>query len=1237
MKSNVQTERRDGQNLRRQSAMGLLLLLTLLLANPPQGQAQNGYINFNSDVGVDLYSYFGPSVHNVTVNSGYTIDNTSDGLYAIYGEYQPWHLINNGTLNAYWYGSGGVGVDFEDGGSVNNTGNIYGTYDGIDIYGDSGSVVNSGNIIGSWYNGIYFDHGGSVNNLFGGNIYGEGNEEDGGAGVAIYGGAGLVNNAGTITSYYGLDAIYMDQGGSITNSGNIYGSGNGLEIYGGAGSVVNTGNIYGYDGTGVYIDQTGSVSNSGGIYGYANGVAIGGSGYVVNNGWIAGGYDEGPVGVNHVADGSDESLAGVYLGGGGVVVNQTNGVIIGGYDYGTGDGVYITGGFGFVTNSGYIHGNGDDGVEFTAGGVVNNLGGGFIGGGVNGLDINGPAIVFNAGTISGEGNVGIYLNQGGSVSNQTGGSISGYFDGVEIYGAPGIVYNSGGSIIGTNGDGVYMDQGGTVVNKRTWSWENGVSVASIEGGVNGVEISGGSGFVTNSGSITGDNGNGIKLNNGGIVDNKKHGFIGGNTDGVAITNGWGYVINTGVIIGTNNAGVHMHDGGLVVNQTKQSHGNNSGYGDEAAAANNSQFSSSSDRGIIQGGTYGVEISGDIGYVTNSGSITGDTRDGVRLWDGGLVVNQSQENNWGGYGNTPTYNNGNNNPTIAGNTGGVKITGGEGLVINSGTIWGTNNDGVYLGDGGSVYNKRNGTISGGNNGVEIYGDTGYVSNEGNISSAPTLISSSPTVSSAGIQAPIGGNGVYMDLGGTVDNKHHGTISGTINGVEIEGGQGYVSNDGDISSEIITPDSVSSSGKSIALISGSGVYLGDGGTVDNKGHGSIEGYDGYGIQISGGAGVVENSGYIYGGNGIAILLDNYSNSVTLKTGSDVEGDIVGGITGTNVAILQGHGTFGYNFTNFQTLTMGQWGNNWNLTGNSTFSSNVTVLSGLLRINGELTTPLLIVSNTVDNLRDAGLGGSGVINGIVDNYGYISPGNSPGTLTIIGSLTNSGDYYADLPPTGNYDQILVSGTTTINGGWVYGQLTRQIYGSNTVYILLTSTNGVTGTYDGSSITPNLFLSSTLLYDANDVYLDLRRSKFSTVAQTYNQNEDRVIGSVAREGVSVHREDCANAIALAADEKERLIEVEWDEDRTGVFVAAIEVKALDRNRLLADVAKVLSEHHVSIISSSTHTTPDRVSRMRFEFELADPEHLDSLLENLRLLDSVYDAYRLVPGRSGALAPSGG
>ena len=135
-----------------------------------------------------------------------------------------------------------------------------------------------------------------------------------------------------------------------------------------------------------------------------------------------------------------------------------------------------------------------------------------------------------------------------------------------------------------------------------------------------------------------------------------------------------------------------------------------------------------------------------------------------------------------------------------------------------------------------------------------------------------------------------------------------------------------------------------------------------------------------------------------------------------------------------------------------------------------------------------------------------------------------------------------------------------------------------------------------------------------------------------------DRVIGFITRgRGVSVHREDCANALALAGSDSERLIEGEWDEDRQSVFVAAIEVKALDRARLLADVAKVLSEHHVSILSSSSHTSADRVSRMRFEFELADPAHLDSLLDSLRQLDSVYDAYRLLPGKGGPVpAPSG-
>jgi len=125
-----------------------------------------------------------------------------------------------------------------------------------------------------------------------------------------------------------------------------------------------------------------------------------------------------------------------------------------------------------------------------------------------------------------------------------------------------------------------------------------------------------------------------------------------------------------------------------------------------------------------------------------------------------------------------------------------------------------------------------------------------------------------------------------------------------------------------------------------------------------------------------------------------------------------------------------------------------------------------------------------------------------------------------------------------------------------------------------------------------------------------------------------DEIIGFVTRgRGVSVHRSDCANASALSVGDAERLIEVEWDRAPEGMFVASIEVIALDRTRLLSDVTGSVSEHHLNILTSSSQTGADRVSRMRFEFELADPAHLDSLLDSIKGIDSVYDVYRVLPG----------
>jgi GTP diphosphokinase / guanosine-3',5'-bis(diphosphate) 3'-diphosphatase len=126
-----------------------------------------------------------------------------------------------------------------------------------------------------------------------------------------------------------------------------------------------------------------------------------------------------------------------------------------------------------------------------------------------------------------------------------------------------------------------------------------------------------------------------------------------------------------------------------------------------------------------------------------------------------------------------------------------------------------------------------------------------------------------------------------------------------------------------------------------------------------------------------------------------------------------------------------------------------------------------------------------------------------------------------------------------------------------------------------------------------------------------------------------DQIIGFVTQgRGVSVHRSDCSNASALADRSKERLIEVEWDRGNDGVFVATIEVQAFDRSRLLADVSRIVSEHHLNIVAARTATTPDRVSRMAFDVELADPTHLHSLINALKHLDGVFDAYRQLPGK---------
>jgi guanosine-3',5'-bis(diphosphate) 3'-pyrophosphohydrolase len=123
-----------------------------------------------------------------------------------------------------------------------------------------------------------------------------------------------------------------------------------------------------------------------------------------------------------------------------------------------------------------------------------------------------------------------------------------------------------------------------------------------------------------------------------------------------------------------------------------------------------------------------------------------------------------------------------------------------------------------------------------------------------------------------------------------------------------------------------------------------------------------------------------------------------------------------------------------------------------------------------------------------------------------------------------------------------------------------------------------------------------------------------------------DQIVGFVTRgQGVSVHRADCPNVRTLRR-EPERMIEVSWAEGKSTSFVVAIQVEALDRTRLLSDIATMLSDQHVNILSANSSTGRDRITRLRFSFELADITHLSSLLASVKRVENVYDAYRVVP-----------
>jgi GTP pyrophosphokinase len=121
-----------------------------------------------------------------------------------------------------------------------------------------------------------------------------------------------------------------------------------------------------------------------------------------------------------------------------------------------------------------------------------------------------------------------------------------------------------------------------------------------------------------------------------------------------------------------------------------------------------------------------------------------------------------------------------------------------------------------------------------------------------------------------------------------------------------------------------------------------------------------------------------------------------------------------------------------------------------------------------------------------------------------------------------------------------------------------------------------------------------------------------------------DLIMGFITKgSGVSIHRTDCTNAHDLQIHQLDRVVNVKWRIGASSVFLVNIQVEALDRASLLADVTRTLSDQHVNILSAAVSTSKDRTAFSRFTFEMADATHLDAVLAAVRGIEGVYDVYR--------------
>lgn len=121
-----------------------------------------------------------------------------------------------------------------------------------------------------------------------------------------------------------------------------------------------------------------------------------------------------------------------------------------------------------------------------------------------------------------------------------------------------------------------------------------------------------------------------------------------------------------------------------------------------------------------------------------------------------------------------------------------------------------------------------------------------------------------------------------------------------------------------------------------------------------------------------------------------------------------------------------------------------------------------------------------------------------------------------------------------------------------------------------------------------------------------------------------DEIIGYISKgQGVKVHRKDCPNI----QREKARLIEVNWEEEiEQKQYEVKLVVRSMDRNFLLSDIVTVVSQCKAGLNHVDSKVNEDRLTATtKMSVVVSDATHLQSLIANLRKINSVMEVERVI------------